>query len=42
MMDRSYFVASVNHVNPLDINKSEPMGAVERIAQAIPIHPDLL
>ncbi len=41
-MDRSHFVASVHHVNPLDINKLEQIHAIERIAQAIPIHPDLL
>lgn len=42
MIDLNHFVASVHYVNPLDINKSERMGAMERIAQAIPIHPDLL
>lgn len=42
MMDRSPFVAPVNHVNPLDINKREQRGAMERIAQALPINPDRL
>ncbi len=42
MMDRSHFVASVHHVNPLDIYKIEQMGAIERIAKAIPINHDLL
>ena len=42
MMDRSPFVALVHHVNPLGINKSEQMGAIERIAQAMPINPELL
>ena len=32
MIERSHFVASVHHVNPLDINKIEPMGAIGRIA----------
>ena len=42
MMDRGHFVAPVHHVNPLDINKIEQMGAIERTAKAIPFHPDLL
>ena len=42
MMDRSRFVASDPHVNPLDIKIIEPMGAMERIAQAMPIDPDPL
>ena len=32
MIDRSRFVASVHNVNPLDIIKSEQMGAIERIS----------
>ena len=42
MMDRSHLVASVNHVNPLDIFKIEPLNAIERTASAIPTNPDLL
>ncbi len=42
MINPSHFVALVHHVNPLDINKREQRGAIERIAQAIPINPDLL
>ena len=42
MIDRRHFVASVNHVNPLDINMIEQLNAIERIAQAIPINRDLL
>ena len=42
MIDRSHFVASVHYVDPLDIIEIEEMGAIERIAQAIPINPDLL
>ncbi len=32
MIDRSRFVASVHHVNPLDINKLGQIHAIERIA----------
>ena len=32
MIDRSHFVASVNHVDPLDINKIEQIHAIELIA----------
>ncbi len=42
MIDRSHFVASANHVNPLENNMIERMGAIERIGHAIPINPDLL
>ena len=42
MMDRSHFVAAVNHVNPLDINKIEQLNAMERIGSTIPINRDLL
>ncbi len=41
MIDRSHFVASVSDVNPLENNKIERMGAIERIGQAISINPDL-
>ncbi len=42
MIDRSHFVASVNHVNPLDIYKIEQIHAIGRIAKAMPTNPDLL
>lgn len=32
MINRSHKVASVNHVNPLDINKIEQIHAIKRIA----------
>ena len=42
MLDRSPFVASVNHVNRLDIIRIEQTGTIERMAQVFPINPDLL
>ena len=42
MLDRSHFVASVDHVNPLHIIKSERINAIERIARAFPINPNPL
>ncbi len=42
MLDRSRFLASVDHVNPLRIIKSERINATERIARAFPINPDPL
>ena len=41
-IDRSHFVALINPVNPLDINRIEQIHAIERIAKAIPLNPDLL
>jgi hypothetical protein len=41
-IDRSHIVASLDPVNPLDINKLEQIHAIVRIANAIPINPDLL
>ncbi len=42
MRNRRHFVGSVHRVNLLDINKIEKLNAIEWIAQAIPINPDLL
>ena len=42
MIHRSHFVASVNHVNPLDIYMIKRTGAIERTGSGIPINPDLL
>lgn len=39
-LDRSHFVAPVDHVNPLRIVKGERTGAMERIAPAFPVNPD--